>query len=146
MRLFDSSLSLTAAFASSQTLFSPASSSAVTTVVDIAYESESNHLDYVKSSSLGEECLFSKSYYLKGGIADTGILGCSDPEYVCIEDSLSSLGGRCAPPAVAHRELQKTPPCTVKCTGTDACLGVDQSKVGVGSCCGYKACAGVSGK
>eukprot|EP00804_Cyclotella_cryptica_P000251 CCRYP_010194-RB/>CCRYP_010194-RB protein AED:0.08 eAED:0.08 QI:227/1/1/1/0.72/0.61/26/1764/612 len=146
MRLADSTLSLAAAFAASQSLFRFASSSAVATVVDKAYESESEskQLDYSNASSRGEECSFSNSYYLKGSGADTGILGCSDPEYVCIQDSLSSLGGRCAPAAMAHCKLFNTT-CTVKCTGTDACTGsLDPNNIGVGSCCGYKACYGVS--
>ena len=147
MRLVDSSLSITAAFAASQTLFLSASSSAAASVVDISYENEAKQLDYSKSASVGQECSFSNSY-LKGTGADTGILGCSDPEYVCVEDALSSLGGRCAPASVVHRELQNTPACTAKCTGADACDGsggLDPSNIGVGSCCGYRACFGVSG-
>jgi hypothetical protein len=49
---------------------------------------------------------------------------------------------------VTHRELQNTPVCAVKCTGTDACDGsggLDPNNIGVGSCCGYRACFGVSG-
>lgn len=145
MRLVDSSLSITAAFAASHTLFRFASSSAVATVVDTAYEGEAKQLDD-KSFSLGKECLFSNSYYAEGGRADTGILGCSDPQYVCVEDSLSSLGGRCAPAVMAHRELQSTYDCLEKCTGIDACNGsLDPIYIGYGSCCGYKACFGVSG-
>eukprot|EP00804_Cyclotella_cryptica_P000237 CCRYP_010193-RD/>CCRYP_010193-RD protein AED:0.19 eAED:0.19 QI:178/0.76/0.94/1/0.70/0.72/18/313/577 len=145
MRLADSTLSLAAAFAASQSLFRFASSSAVAIVVDKAYESESKQLDYSNSTSLGEECSFSKSYLLDGSGADTGILGCSDPKLFCVEDSLSALGGRCALPAVAHRELQNTPACTASCTGLYACAGsLNPSNIGVGSCCGYKACYRVS--
>ncbi len=145
MRLVDSSLSLTVALAASQTLFLSASSLADASVLDISYENEANQLDYNKSSSLGQECSFSTSY-LKGTGADTGILGCGEPEYVCVEDALSTLGGRCAPAAEVHRKLFNTT-CTVKCTGDRACNGsLDPSRIGNGSCCGYSACFGVSGK
>lgn len=145
MRLVDSSISLTAAFAASQTLFLSASSLAAASVLDISSENEAKQLDYSKSSSVGQECSFSNSY-LKGTGADTGILGCGEPEYICVEDALSSLGGRCAPANVIHRKLFNTT-CTAKCTGDSACDGsLDPINIGDGSCCGYKACYGVSGK
>jgi hypothetical protein len=85
---------------------------------------------------------------LRGQPADPGILGCSDPDYICVEDELSSLGGRCAPRAVAGRELQHTPPCTSKCSD-NGCTGLSQAvinNIGANSCCGEKACVGITGE
>jgi hypothetical protein len=104
------------------------------------------------NTSLGEECSFVKSPQLRGYAVDAGILECADPDHMCVEDKYSSLGGRCALIASSRRGLQtsNTPPCTSKCTGTEACLGLSASfianNIAEGSCCGYRACAGISGE
>jgi hypothetical protein len=146
MRIAVSSISFTAATVS-QALFD--TKSAVASAVDMAFESKTEHLDANTSIFHNKECSFVTSFKLRGQPADSGILGCSDPDYICVEDELSSLGGRCAPRAVAGRELQNTPACTSKCTGTDACKGVPPAvlaNIGANSCCGYKACQGITGE
>ncbi|KAL3803335.1 hypothetical protein HJC23_009299 [Cyclotella cryptica] len=135
-------------FVTCPALIGMGSNTAVASTVDFVHEWEVEQIGLKKRSSSDEECAFrgtSFTSHLRGNEVDAGILGCSDPEYVCIKDALSLLGGRCVVAAAAHRELQNTPDCAVKCTGTDACTGsLDPNNVGIGSCCGFKACYGVS--
>lgn len=125
------------------------SNSATISDVDIAYNSNENKFDINNLPAIGEECSFVTSLQLKSQEADTGILRCN-PNYICVEDSLSSLGGRCVISKKVHRNLQNTPACSVKCTGTDACRGLSQdfidNNIGDKSCCGYEACADITGK
>jgi hypothetical protein len=95
-----------------------------------------------------KECDFVSSFKLRGSDADAGILGCTNPEYVCVEDGRSSLGGRCVPDVFDHRRLQYSKPaCTTKYTGVDACGGgTNVNLVAAGLCCGEKACFGITGK
>jgi hypothetical protein len=149
MHIAVSSSSLVAAVAASRSLFAMGTNSAVASAVDFAYKSESDLMDENDASMLGDECYFAMSSSLRGHEADAGILGCTDPEYICVEDELSSLGGRCAPIKMMHRDLQDTPACTAKCTGTDACKGLTQdfidNNIGDKSCCGTNACAYITG-
>ena len=83
----------------------------------------------------------------KGGIAiwksaDVGVLSCGVGE-VCVEDSTSTLGGRCevlVNDGAADLEPQRERELCEKCVGSSACQGVDQSKIGCGSCMGTSAC------
>jgi hypothetical protein len=144
MRLVPSA-SFSAAMAASQALLHIESTSAIA-IVDAAYNSESQkHL--IDSHLAKDECSFVASFNLRGADADTGILSsCSDPEQVCVEDVTSSLGGRCAFIASGSRRLGTT--CTTKCTPASACTGLSQdfinNRIGKGSCCGDKACVGMS--
>lgn len=96
MRLSVSSTSFAAAVAS-QSLFLLDSNSAVVSAVDIAFEKQDGHLEDSKTSPLDKECDFVSSFKLCSSDSDAGILGCTNPEYVCVEDGRSSLGGRCVP-------------------------------------------------
>ena len=80
---------------------------------------ESRKKSLAESRSLGEECSFA-SLGLRVDEGDTGILGCAE-DFVCVEDSRSSLRGHCVFVDVRddsnhHRDLQT---CT-KCSGQDA--------------------------
>ena len=97
----------------------------------------------------GDECTpFANRFNARRNSPDVGVLSCNVGE-ICINDSASSIGGRCV--AVSgdnneaaltlgsskHRELDE---CT-KCVGLYACDGiVDRSKIGCGSCNGFGAC------
>ena len=143
MKLIVSSASFAAALA----VFAPKySNAAMASAVDAAYENE-NKVEqavdkHAKSRSLGEECSFASSG-LRVDEADTGILGCAE-DFVCVEDSRSSLGGHCVSVGVRdvskhHRDLQT---CT-KCTGQDACKWLNdaqKAKIADDSCCGDYAC------
>jgi hypothetical protein len=141
-----SSIPLAMAVSSSKIMLFVGSNSglpALASAVDMAYENSLDTIDH--KPPVGEECSFEASSRHHGkGIADTGILGsCSDPHHVCVEDKQSSLGGRCLMDKV-QRELQTT--CTTKCEGTDACGGgTDPSIIDNRSCCGFKACFGITG-
>ena len=142
---------LAVAVTTSQTLFSIwPNKAAVVAAVELAYESETSPGGSdANTSSLGEECSFAASFKLRAYQADTGVLGCSDPQSICVEDELSSLGGRCTSTAFVSRELQNTPACTQKCTPASACAGLSATfianNIGANSCCGTKACYGIDG-
>ena len=150
MKLSVSTPSLFAvAAATSQALFSIWPNKAVVAAVEMAYESESSSRSAVNASTLGEECSFAASFMLRANQADTGVLGCTDPQSICVEDELSSLGGRCTSNVIVSRELQNTPACNEKCTGNNACQGLTQdfidNNIGDKSCCGNYACADITG-
>jgi hypothetical protein len=104
------------------------------------------------SKPQGAECSFLNGFKVQGSNADTGILICGNGE-TCVEDDTSSAGGRCVlleeeVAVESHRELVAVA-CTylngtsgIKCDGLKACTGIDQSKVGCGSCNGPSACLG----
>ena len=99
---------------------------------------------------LGEECMPFSSRFRQNK-TDTGILGCTDPNSICVKDTLSSLGGRCVSQDAGRRELQDAEDyCTEKCTGNSACEGLSQdfidNNIGENSCCGESACRGLNGK
>ena len=140
-----------ASFAVALSVVAPAhSNAAMASAIDAAYENKIvEQAADVRTRSLGEECSFASSG-LRGNDADTGILGCG-MDFVCVEDSRSSLGGICVSAAadMKHRDLQNTAACTTKCTGTDACTDTEQAiidSIPDGSCCGEKACFGLSGE
>lgn len=151
MRTAVSSTSI-AAVAASQALWYFASTSDVVSAVETSYKGRSDYVDANIDAAGAEECTFVKSPRLRGYEADAGILGCADPSYMCVEDELSSLGGRCARIAISHRDLQtlNTDVCASKCTGFKACDGLSPSfianNIAEGSCCGHKACLGVTGE
>ena len=132
-----------------QALFSVWPNEAVVAAVEMAYESESSSRSDANASTLGEECSFAASFKLGAHQADTGVLGCTDPQSICVEDELSSLGGRCTSTVIVSRELQDTAPCATKCTGANACQGLTPAfiatNIGDKSCCGAYACAGITG-
>ena len=75
---------------------------------------------------------------------DVGVLSCGAGE-VCVEDSTSTMGGRCEihvspDDEAAALEPQRERKLCEKCVGENACYGVDQSKIGCGSCIGVSAC------
>lgn len=126
---------------------------AAVSAIDTSYEAQvqAQPADVTQGATLGEECSFVKSPQLRGG-ADAGILECAELEQMCVEDKYSSLGGRCALIASSRRGLQtsNTPACISKCTGVDACSGLSASfiadNIADGSCCGFRACKGISGE
>jgi hypothetical protein len=144
MRLVTSSTSL----AASQALIRSSYNSAIASDVDHAYNLEVKQSE--TRNSLSIECSFVVSSSLRGDNIDAGILKCSDPNYICVEDVNSSLGGRCvAAIATKQRMLQNTPnPCT-RCYG-GGCDGLSDefitNNVGEGSCCGAYACVGATSK
>lgn len=145
MRLIVTAASLSVTIAASQAFLSVSSTHAVDNV-DLAYNSKTQKQGASDSFSVGEECFYRMSANSIGVDADIGILsGCSDSDLVCVEDLQSALGGRCASPTEKQRQLQIT--CT-KCTPSSACEGLDptfiENNIGDGSCCGEKACVGVS--
>ena len=149
MRLFNSTASFSAALAASQAILHIKSTAAVASIVDLAYETESQKQSANESHQSNDECSFVSSFNLRKADADLGILSqCSAPAHVCVEDASSTLGGRCVPVMSRERKLQTT--CETKCTPASACEGLSQdfidNKIGQGSCCGEEACVGVSGK
>ena len=78
--------------------------------------------------------------------ADVGVLSCGVGK-VCVEDSTSTVGGRCkllasADDEAAALEPQRERELCEKCLGNNACVGVDDlSRIGCGSCIGVYACA-----
>ena len=145
MLLPASSTSLSAVIAASHATLRIGLTSAVVHIVDLAYESETQTHSTINFVSSHEECHFATSFSLRRVNVDVGILyACSDPDHVCVEDILSSVGGRCVP----NRKLKTTTTCDTKCTPASACEGLSQdfidNNIGLGSCCGDKACVGVS--
>lgn len=145
MRLSTAPTSLSAAVAASQVILSIRSSSAVAKVISVAYNQKYTN----ESKSTKEECSFISSFNLRGGEADLGILSCSDPKDICVEDISSGLGGRCISPSLEQRKMQEATECDTKCTPASACEGLSAdfiaNNIGLGSCCGDYACVGVSG-
>eukprot|EP00956_Cyclotella_meneghiniana_P019370 scaffold33146_cov63-Cyclotella_meneghiniana.AAC.5 len=144
MHLTISSASLAAAFVTIP------SNHTIVLALDVEYNAEIENLEHDKHQAQGEECSFVvSSKLLRGYGSDTGILGCTDPTAVCVEDKLSSLGGRCASSLIVSRMLQDTQPCNAKCTGTNACQNLTQdfidNNIGDKSCCGKYACAYITG-
>ena len=141
---------LAVAVTTSQTLFGIwPNKAAVVAAVELAYESETSPGGSdANTSSLGEECSFAASFKLRAYQADTGVLGCSDPQSICVEDELSSLGGRCTSTAFVSRELQFVA-CPQKCDPPAACAGLSPTfianNIGANSCCGANACVGIDG-
>jgi hypothetical protein len=153
MHLIAPSTSFSAAIAASQAFLHIGSTTAVAKSVNVAYENQSQKQSANESTYADEECSFTSSFNSRKVDADLGILlSCSNPKHICTEDRKSSLGGRCASiESERRRELQSTT-CTAKCTPASACQcqGLSQdfiiNNIGVGSCCEYKACVGVSGE
>jgi hypothetical protein len=79
-----SSISFTAATVS-QALFDTKSD--VASAVGMAFESKTKH---------DKECSFVTTFKLQGQVADSGILGCSDPDYICVEDDVFSCWSLCS--------------------------------------------------
>jgi hypothetical protein len=147
MRLSTAPTSFPAAFAASQALLSIGSTTSVAKVISVAYKRESQKYTN-QSKSATEECSFLASPNLRGVDADLGILSCSDPENICVEDRSSSLGGRCMSLSSGRRKMQEATECDTKCTPASACEGLSAdfiaNNIGLGSCCGDYACVGVS--
>jgi hypothetical protein len=114
------------------------------------------------SPNEGQECSIKESIKIREAIDADGIFGCDEDEY-CVEDHVSSLGGRCIKFDIEHHEqdFDKTLlavdshrllqddgiQCTynngtagVKCVGTMACDNIDSKFVKCGSCIGYQSC------
>ena len=109
--------------------------------------------DNAKAETKENECLLEN--VLKDGHADIGVLGCGYGK-VCVEDNTSSAGGRCIKlkyaTDFAESRRQLATGCQYlngtygsKCVGLDACYGVDETKIGCGSCIGKYACDSMSG-
>ena len=89
------------------------------------------------------ECAFEDSVGVPKS-ADVGLLSCGAGK-VCVEDSTSTMGGRCevlvsADDGATALEPQRERELCEKCVGDWACVGVDQSKIGCGSCIGSEVC------
>jgi hypothetical protein len=120
-------------------------------------------------SNKGKECTFLNSFNeFVDRAADAGILNC-DIGKTCVEDSTSSMGGRCVEilDEAAYEEAyyefglqtnqesglrisRKLATCTFangtagqKCSGVMACVGQTYSEVACGSCNGKKSCKGL---
>lgn len=164
MKFAVSSASFAAAFALFATKHSNA---AMASAVNASYESKAEQFANKHSNSLaekkvkqvanmhskfrshGKECSYVSSG-LRGNEADTGVLGCAD-SFICVEDSHSSLGGRCVVESRdlsvnrLHRDLQT---CTTKCEGFMACYflsDAEKALIADGSCCGDFACFNFNG-
>ena len=92
------------------------------------------------------ECAFVNSLSVQKS-TDVGVLSCGAGE-VCAEDSTSTMGGRCevlvsADDEAAALEPQRERELCEKCVGYYACYGINQSKIGCGSCIGEGACFGL---
>jgi hypothetical protein len=103
----------------------------------------------------GAECSFANDVKAKLYDADTGVLVCGIGE-TCIEDKLSSVGGRCIiihPRTAAENHRQLTAiSCQFadgtngfKCQGNYACEGVDPNTVECGGCIGDNSCYQIKG-
>ena len=95
----------------------------------------------------GVECAYVNGITVRKS-ADVGVLSCSAGQ-VCVEDSTSTMGGRCEilvspDDEAAALEPQRERELCEKCTGLFACSGTDQSKIGCGSCIGDYACFSLS--
>lgn len=101
----------------------------------------------------GSECSFTNGFVAQDSHLDAGVLGCGMGE-TCVEDSSSSLGGRC----IESRQRQLGAPenapkdCEfangtlgVKCSDFGACYGVNPDNVGCGSCIGRGSCWSMTG-
>eukprot|EP00804_Cyclotella_cryptica_P018215 CCRYP_005958-RA/>CCRYP_005958-RA protein AED:0.44 eAED:0.44 QI:287/1/1/1/0.91/0.92/13/81/362 len=152
MRLVLPSASATALFAASQA-FTSRVHSAVAPTIDKTYNNSDQHHGS-RQNYFGEECSFVNSFQRQEVEADIGILKCSSPNHVCIQDWSSSLGGRCTLSMTYNnstreiwtekRELQTC----IKCQGDKACDNLSPTfianNIGCGSCNGASACADVS--
>eukprot|EP00956_Cyclotella_meneghiniana_P035659 scaffold116902_cov58-Cyclotella_meneghiniana.AAC.2 len=94
----------------------------------------------------GVECTVENSVIVQKS-PDVGVLSCGVGE-ICIEDSTSSVGGRCMvlvaddEPALELQEERQLS--CKKCEGNLACYKVDQSRIPCGSCNGVGACYNLS--
>ena len=91
----------------------------------------------------GVECAFEDRIAIWKS-ADVEELSCGVGK-VCVEDSTSTMGGRCkvlvsADDEATALEPQRERGLCEKCEGKFACYGVDQSKISCGSCLGIMAC------
>ena len=111
----------------------------------LEHENNKRSIDTVAKKQ-GVECALADRITVRKS-ADVGVLSCGVGE-VCVEDSTSTMGGRCdvlvpdndeAAALEPQRELHEE---CEKCMGNNACSGVvDQSGIGCGSCIGIYACA-----
>ena len=99
---------------------------AASTVLSANIGKKPSSFETTPTRFLGEECMPFSSRFRQNK-TDTGILGCTDPNSICVKDTLSSLGGRCISQDAGRRELQDAEDyCTEKCTGNGACEGLSQ--------------------
>lgn len=110
---------------------------AVTTVIDSSDYDDISIPQVAPETQPGRECIFEHALKRKLREApDVELLSC-DIGKMCVEDSSSSSGGRCAivsgdgDAAVIKPRLEDE---CEKCAGDDACEGSDQDKIGCGSC------------
>ena len=111
---------------------------------DVSFEHKVQQLDDDGTQKLFfyEECSFALSR-LRGNIVETRSMDCPE-DFVCVENSLSSLGGHCVSINQKQRNIQTI--CN-KCEPFSACAGLSAdfiaNKISDGSCCGDAACVGV---
>ena len=114
----------------------------------LEHENNKRSIDTVAKKQ-GVECALADRITVRKS-ADVGVLSCGVGE-VCVEDSTSTMGGRCdvlvpdndeAAALEPQRELHEE---CEKCVGDNACSGViDQSGIGCGSCIGLYSCANLA--
>ena len=126
---------------------------------------EGGNIRAAASKNQGAECSFAVGIEVQNS-PDVGVLSCKVGE-TCIEDSMSSIGGRCVVSsdevalkfdtsehmteyAAEYGEAKQCKTCDeagkkFKCCGEEACHGLDEKNVPCGSCNGKVACSGAKG-
>eukprot|EP00804_Cyclotella_cryptica_P007675 CCRYP_001308-RA/>CCRYP_001308-RA protein AED:0.08 eAED:0.08 QI:258/1/1/1/0.37/0.33/9/235/705 len=144
----------TIASVSGAALLATSSSGQVAPRISLAYSpSESSNLLGAMFKARRTECLFVNAFKDQDMQVDTGILGCASFQ-TCVEDATSSAGGRCVTLEDVETSVESFGTavlCTFtngtngyKCDGIDACVDVDQSLIGCGSCVGDESCKGIA--
>ena len=147
----------------------PASASASGAVAKNARDdrAEEGSIRAAASKNQGAECYFAVGIEVQNS-PDVGVLSCNAGE-MCVEDSMSSIGGRCVVPgnevflsgpggidtydyALDRSYRFACEPCSRengkrkwKCCGTSACALEEVDNIPCGSCIGVLACANIKG-
>ena len=132
--------------ASTTTSATSVSTSAVAASI-LEHENIKGSFRTASAKKQGVECTLANTADVHSPDADLGDLSSCNVGEVCVKDSTSKIGGRCELVVSANNEAAAAEPrreLCEKCTGTSACKGVDQSKIGCGSCQGYQACSGLA--
>eukprot|EP00956_Cyclotella_meneghiniana_P016966 scaffold27336_cov35-Cyclotella_meneghiniana.AAC.2 len=136
-------MKLTIAFTSSiATLRAPAISASI--VASNILKNENKQGSIRASATENKECTVNgvEEVDVQEMSEDVGILSCDTGE-LCLEDSTSSLGGRCFSDPSNPVDLGPQRELCEKCVGDDACDGLtdsDKANIACGSCIGMRAC------
>ena len=132
----------TAFIAASTTSATSVSTSGVAASI-LEHENIKGSFRTASAKKQGVECTLANTADVHSPDADLGVLSSCNVGEVCVKDSTSKIGGRCELVVSANNEAAAAEPrreLCEKCTGSFACQGVDQSKIGCGSCKGDYAC------